>query len=1161
MQENVEYQRFLAVVGPSGSGKSSVVKAGLIPALWRGDLLGSEKWYFVEMLPGDRPLDELEVALYRVAGDRTLNLREQLERDEHGLLRAVDMILPDDGNELLLVIDQFEEVFTLVENEDIRQQFLNLLQEAVSAKRSRVRVVITLRADYYGRPLQYPSFGDLMRDRVETVLPLSAEELERTVSEPANLQGVMFEDGLVSRIVADVHYQPGSLPLLQYALAELFERRNERTLTLEAYQAIGGTGGALANRADEIFLEQGDHGREMIRQLFLRLVTPSDGADDTRRRVKRSELQDISSDRDLMDEVIDLYADSRLLSLDNDPMTRQPTIEVAHEAILREWERLVQWLIESREDIRQERAVAQVAIEWETQDRDTSYLLTGSRLEQVEDWYTTTQLNLTSSERMFINTSLEEHDQRQLADEERKAREASLEQRAVNRLRALVSVFATATIIALILLGLLFNAFNDVEAERKNVQENFLRAERIRLAAQAQIALDRGEDVRIPALLTIRSLNLAYSPEADAALLQSLARGFSRRIYRGHTSAVANSTISVDGHHALTVSSDGTVRLWDISSGDEVQQFTGHNGVVSGAVFLPDGQHIMTYGADGTVREWLISTGQEVRQIPKHQGIVLSLAVSHDGRFILTSDQILDLTSDNSGSAYLWDADTYELIREFNGHSASINDVKFSPNDEFILTGSWDNTARLWDVATGELVQQFEGHGGCFCKVQFTSDGNTFLSASPDSTMRLWDIASGEELNRFIGHVGVVRDAIFSSDGRTIISAGADKTVRLWNVESGQEIRQFRGHTAIVSSVSITPNDEFILSTSGDNTARIWTIGTDIEPRIYRNPNATTDYTNRVLMAKQTANGDQLVVANANGTIQVWDVATKKIIHELNDSLIKSADIAISPDESMALTAGGSDGIVRLWDIESGEQVQQFNGHSETVWAVAFSANGEHIMTGSSDSAARIWATQSGDILHELIGHEGTVYSVSFSADGRYVVTAGEDMLIRLWDRETGREIQQFTGHTATVRSVTFSPNNRLIISGGDDNSVYLWDIETGLQVRRLVGHTLPVRSVAFSQDGNLIISGSDDQTVRIFETETGQVTRQLVGHAVPVRSVQLSTDLQTVATADVWQAYLWTFDLQDVVDSACVQLSDGLTFEERGTYGIIGDESACSNN
>ena len=373
LAETHEFSRFLMVIGPSGSGKSSLVKAGLIPALWRGELPGSEKWLVVEMLPGAHPLDELEIALTRVAANQSGNLKEHLTRDKRGLIRAAQLILPNDGSELVLVIDQFEEVFTLVEDEAVRKTFLDLLYAAVIEPRSRVRIVITLRADFYDRPLHYAEFGEMLRSRMETILPLSAQELERAISKPAERIGVSFEPGLVATIVAEVNYQAGALPLLQYALTELFEQRQGRVLTSEAHETIGGTVGALARRADELYLQFDATSQEAIQQMFLRLVTLGEGVEDTRRRVHRSELLAVASNTDVMDEVIDTYAEYRLLSLDNDPGTRSPTVELAHEAILRAWERLRNWLTESREEIKLQRQLGIMAAEWRAANRDTQF--------------------------------------------------------------------------------------------------------------------------------------------------------------------------------------------------------------------------------------------------------------------------------------------------------------------------------------------------------------------------------------------------------------------------------------------------------------------------------------------------------------------------------------------------------------------------------------------------------------------------------------------------------------------------------------------------------------------------------------------------------------------------------------------------------------------
>ncbi|MAU11726.1 MAG: hypothetical protein CL607_18015, partial [Anaerolineaceae bacterium] len=352
MQEADPYQRFLAIVGPSGSGKSSVARAGLLPALVKNAIAGSDHWFCIDMIPGDSPFDALETALIRIAADQAMNLHDQISRDERGLVRAADLILPKDKSELLLLIDQFEEVFTLVTDEGKRQRFLDLLLATVTAPHSRVRIVVTLRADFYDRPLHYPKFGEILRTRMETILPLTAQGIERAIVGPVERMGMVFEDGLVAHMVSQTTYQAGALPLLQFALTALFDLREGHKLTHDAYQQIGGVGGALANRVEDIYSQLDAQAQEAVRQLFLRLVTLGEGVEDTRRRVPRSELVAVSNDADLMEDLIDYLAQERFLALDNDPATRAPMVEVAHEAILREWERLRGWIDKSRTELR-----------------------------------------------------------------------------------------------------------------------------------------------------------------------------------------------------------------------------------------------------------------------------------------------------------------------------------------------------------------------------------------------------------------------------------------------------------------------------------------------------------------------------------------------------------------------------------------------------------------------------------------------------------------------------------------------------------------------------------------------------------------------------------------------------------------------------------------
>ncbi len=446
--ENHPMVRFLAVVGPSGSGKSSVVKAGVIPALRRGALATSANWFIAEMTPGTHPLQELESALLSVAVKPATNLIKRLESSKDGLMRVVEAILPE-NEELLLVIDQFEEVFTLLDDEEQRTHLLNSLLFAVTNPGSRLRVIVTLRADFYDKPLLYEGFAGVMRQRTEVVVPLTSEELERAIVSPAERAGLEVEPELLATIINDLSEEPGTLPLLQYALTEVFERRTSHILTQAAYQASGGALGALARRAEEIFETMEPERQLLIRQLFLRLVTLGEGTEDTRRRLGWDELTSFTVDGPDVQAILGSYSKFRLLTLDRDPKTRAPTIEIAHEALIREWQRLRDWLSSGRESVRMQRRLAAGAEEWRVSNRDASFLLRGGLLQQMEDWATTTDIALTDEERGYLAASIVERRAQEAREEARRKREQEQERRRRTRLLVAVAVLAVVAGISL----------------------------------------------------------------------------------------------------------------------------------------------------------------------------------------------------------------------------------------------------------------------------------------------------------------------------------------------------------------------------------------------------------------------------------------------------------------------------------------------------------------------------------------------------------------------------------------------------------------------------------------------------------------------------------------------------------------------------------------
>ena len=445
----------VALVGPSGCGKSSVARAGVVPALRKGSLPGSEHWLVASMVPGAHPMAELEAALLRSTLDAPNSLDAQLADPELGLLRASLRLLPDETSRLVLVIDQFEELFSLVADEGERQRFLANLVAAIDDPQGRVLTVLTLRADAYHRPLAYGAFAERLGPGVVNVLPLTTDELEEAAVEPASRHGVACEPALLGELLSDVLGEPGALPIFQYALTELFDRRDGDRLTVASYRAMGGAHAVLSRRADDLYHSMTLEEQDATRQLFLRLVAITEQETWSRRRVPASEILATDVDVVTMESVIDQLGRQRFLAFDRDHATGAPTVEVAHEALLTEWERLRGWIEEGRADIGRRAALDTALNEWSRSARDPDYLLTGKRLAEYESWRSFSAMRLTTAEHEYLDTSIEHRDAEVAAESARVARETGLARRARRGWAALVGVLVVLGIVgaAIVVMG------------------------------------------------------------------------------------------------------------------------------------------------------------------------------------------------------------------------------------------------------------------------------------------------------------------------------------------------------------------------------------------------------------------------------------------------------------------------------------------------------------------------------------------------------------------------------------------------------------------------------------------------------------------------------------------------------------------------------------
>ncbi|GAA2883490.1 hypothetical protein GCM10010517_46700 [Streptosporangium fragile] len=1129
----------LAVIGPSGSGKSSLLGAGLIPAVreaGRPHLL---------ITPGDDPLKRLAERVSRLSPE-TDSLAGRL-RKEPGVLADMLREVPRSAGRPILIVDQFEEMFTAYADETLRESFVEAICAACrkdGAEGPAATVVVCVRADFYGHCSRYPQLVPAL-ERPVVVGPMTAAQLRDAIEKPAELSDLALQDGLTDLLLRELGATgtataagaKASLPLLSHALLATWQHREGRVLTLAGYHATGGIDRAIAGSADAALSRLDDDGRRMARRILPRLVHLQKDVEDTRRVVALPDLlpPPESADHAPARRALDEFVSARLITVDEN------TVQIAHEALIRAWPQLGAWIDGNRANLLIQQQLLEDAAAWEQHGRDPSYLYTDTRLAAAQT----------------VTAGLEEGDLNELeidflnAGVQLGRRRTRITRQVITTLTVLLLVAAAAGVYAF-LQGRIAQEQRDVATSQKLSDISNRLTERT-LAAQLSLAAYR----------------VSATPEARGALLSTLSRPTPTRITANHAQAYEVAFAPRRGTIAVAYA-DGTAQLWDVTDRGRprnLAEVRASSDAVTGVAFSPDGRLLASSAADRTARLWDVTAPggpATTAVLTGHEDGVNSVAFSPDGRTVATSS--------SDGTARLWNVsrpDRPEPLSVLRGHTGGVRDVVFSSDGRMLATASRDTTVRLWDISDGRRprhVSTLKGHVNAVDAVSFSPDGRTLATASEDWGMSLWDISRPSRPARLsTSYPGGDRlyGVRFSPDGTMVVSASADNLAYLWDVtdrEKPQILTSLGSHLAEVQKATFSPDGRSLATVSSDGTTRLWDMTNVRAPSAMA---ALKGHGNAVTALALSADGRIAATGSLDRTARLWNVADPgkatplATLPEENNTV---DGVALSPDGKLLATACAC-GLGRLWDIgdpAAPKLLATLKSNAIRADAVAFNPDGRLLAMSCGCGSIQVWELSTPKrptLVFDREVHGDAAWDLAFSPDGRHLATASADRTVTIWDVSDPRHltlVSTFTAHSIDVNAVTFSSDGRRMATASNDGTAGVWDVSTPSRPRRistLQGHSAAVKSVSFSPDDRMLATASADQTVRLWqldETAEPDLWAVLAGHRGTVFTAVFSPRHGTLATASMdTTAQFWSTDVSLAERRICRNSGTSITGNE----------------